>query len=301
MKQNILAGLALLVVVALAVYTYAYWRKRSRDAPLPDYRILLCLPLREPVDLDPHQLVERYRARWGTSLRCGENPQWADPQKGTRGYLAADDQHSILLTVSARPLGADLMDPLPDSNWHLTALDEAQKATLEGQRGYVMLRYALGSEEPLARVRFTARVLLALLDLLDGAIGYVNVAAQSYVPRETLQAYLPDHPLEPAGLFLLFGNAQFVEEGSGHWVHTHGMEQFGVPDIEVTTAEDNQAHHCWNLLASAAAYMIERGPILKPGHTAELLGDGVIYRIREARVEPNHPYGQCGAIELVKQ
>jgi len=55
----------------------------------------------------------------------------------------------------------------------------------------------------------------------------------------------------------------------------------------------------WELISDASIYMIENGPILKPGHTAELQGDGVLYEIHAAPPDPEHPFGSFGCLEIV--
>ena len=50
-----------------------------------------------------------------------------------------------------------------------------------------------------------------------------------------------------------------VPDGSGMWIHTHGMQYFGLPDLEVRFRDEENVNEYHALLANAAAYTINTG------------------------------------------
>jgi hypothetical protein len=84
-------------------------------------------------------------------------------------------------------------------------------------------------------------------------------------------------------------------------MHTHGLDQFNVPDLQTRFRDSKQHEYYWELISDASIYTIENGPVLKPGDTAELKGDGVIYEIVSAKIDPDHPFGSFGCLEIVRK
>jgi hypothetical protein len=158
----------------------------------------------------------------------------------------------------------------------------------------------MGASSALERVRFSVQTLLTVLQH-DSAIGYVNVSGQVYRPKIMVEPFFEKSFLEPIDLFLLCANTHLVKNDNKYWMHTHGMEQFGLPDIQVTFTENEPAPYYRELLCDAAIYSIKQGPVLHVGDTAELAVDGVMYKINAVKKDAEHPYGHFGAIEITKQ
>lgn len=104
---------------------------------------------------------------------------------------------------------------------------------------------------------------------------------------------------DPSLMFVLLGNMHAVRNG-GCWVHTHGLEQFGAPDIEVHFEDEKQLSYFTELVGNAAMYVATQGPVLKIGDTTEMGGDGIVYRIVEVENNPEHSYGAYGAIGIAR-
>ena len=116
-----------------------------------------------------------------------------------------------------------------------------------------------------------------------------------------MESFLKNTSLASADLFLLFTNTHWAKRDNENWIHTHGMEQFGLPDIQVKFTENAKASYYRELLNNTAIYCIKNGPVLQVGDTAELAGDGVMYKINAVKKDVEHPYGHFGAIEITKQ
>ena len=88
--------------------------------------------------------------------------------------------------------------------------------------------------------------------------------------------------------------ADDYEEGK-YWAHSHGMEQFGLPDVECPYHDADRHDYFYQLVGDACLYMIENGPVLSIGDTAELQGDGVIFKVAEGSKEG---FGRFGCLRL---
>lgn len=63
------------------------------------------------------------------------------------------------------------------------------------------------------------------------------------------------------------------EAGAGYWVHTHGMAQFGKPDLEIIRVRGMFVYAASYILNGVAQKMVD-GAEIKPYQTADL-GTGV--------------------------
>ena len=62
----------------------------------------------------------------------------------------------------------------------------------------------------------------------------------------------------------------------------------------------SDARYYRDLLFSCAAYCLNGSQILEHGEIAELIGDGVIYRVNEVSDEECAHFGHFGALRLVR-
>lgn len=91
-----------------------------------------------------------------------------------------------------------------------------------------------------------------------------------------------------------------VHRATDVWLHTHGLELYGLPDLAcaVTTSELALGR---GLLDDAVAYLLDGGDALAPDRVLEAPGaDGRLLRfaVEQAALDPDHPYGELGAWNL---
>jgi len=285
-----------LAFVILVIIVIVLQRRRGQQS-LPDYHIQLCIPFAGPASINVQTIQQQFKQRWKMEVACGQAPQLGSAQDGVTTYLMGNGIHNVRLTVSRNPLPANLVNATIGA---APALTDAEKTAIEKHQGYISLEYLHGPEDPAARVRFAAQTLLTLAQL-DGALGYVSVPAMLYRPRIRIDDFLGRTELNSTDLYLLFVNSHSVDDKGTIWLHTHGLEGFDLPDLQVRFSDGSQQRYYWELLSEASVYMIERGPVFKAGDTAELTGDGVIYEIKSVRPDANHPFGFFGCLEIVRR
>ena len=132
-------------------------------------------------------------------------------------------------------------------------------------------------------------LLLSLLEN-DRAFGFVDYASQYYIPKTRLvDSYLVKSSLDLNDLYRLFVSVQEVYDTNGVWMHTHGLEQFGLPNLEISFSNKDELSYFKMVIDSTAIYMLENGNILKPGDSMDL-GDGNVYKI-SFRKDQDFPTG----------
>ena len=273
-----------------------FFTKRQKNKQ-PEFYIHFCIPLSTAIEFDTNQIMKKFREQWGIKIACGENPEWSDSDMKIRKYLLTDGANNLLISVDERPLPSYLSNFSIDS---VHNLDADESSSFLDHKAYILIKYVMGDSSAMERVKFSVQSLLTLLQY-DSAIGYVNVSGQVYRPKIMVEPLFERTFLEPIDLFLLCTNTHLVKNDSEHWIHTHGMEQFGLPDIQVKFTENAKASYYRELLNNTAIYCIKNGPVLQVGDTAELAGDGVMYKINAVKKDAEHPYGHFGAIEITKQ
>lgn len=287
----IVVGVLVLLVVVMAIL------RRQRKKSLLDSHIHLCIPFAVSPAVDADMVKQQFKQRWNMDVRCGEAKELSPQGEECKTFLMGNGAHKLRITVSPVPLPSDLIKVTIDG---APELAEADKSAIRNQQGYISIDYLLGPDDGLARVKFAAQVLLTVAEL-QGALGYINVSAMLYRPRSHIESFFKHPELESTDLYMLFVHTHCVEDNGTIWLHTHGLEQFSVPDLQTRFADARQHEYYWQLISDASVYMIENGPVLKPGDTAELKGDGVIYEIRSAKPEPDHPFGTSGCLEIVRK
>ena len=286
----------LIIVAAIAVAAIIIRRRRQQDS-LPDYHIHLCIPFSVSPSVDGEIIMQRFKQRWKTEIACGEAEGLSPQQEGCKTYLMGNGIHNLRITVSQVALPSGLVNVTVDGAPQLADTD---KAAMRNHKSYISIDYLLGPpDDAVARVRFTAQVLLSLAEL-HGALGYVNVSAMLYRPISLIETFFSQSEIETADLYMLFAHTHSVRDDGSTWVHKHGLEQFGIPDLQTRFADSNQHEYYWELISDASIYMIENGPVLKPGDTVELKDDGVIYGIKAATPDPDHPFGSLGCLEIAR-
>lgn len=72
--------------------------------------------------------------------------------------------------------------------------------------------------------------------------------------------------------------------GTG-WIHTHGMDRHGLPELEIRDVPDFLAPAAANLLGQVCDYMLEGGRAIKAGESVAL-GGGTPFRLVRAEPTP---------------
>jgi hypothetical protein len=283
------------IVIGCALLALLTSGCRGKDR-LPESHIHLVLLYSAGPAFDPDSYMQACQERWNAKVVCADASELWPSADGRTSYMLTDGTHTARLAVSSEPLEDRLISMLQMGTPYL---DERAAAELRDHVAYIVFDYLLGPDNGSERATFAAKALLTLARDL-AVVGYVDTSAMLYQTRSQVDALL-SATLTPDELFLLLGSVHTVGEGAGAWIHTHGMEQFGVPDLQIHLADASDQEYYRDVLINAAIYMIDRGPVLKPGDTAELVGDGVIYRILKAKRNRLHPFGEYGCLELVRQ
>ncbi len=285
-----------LVVVAALVISGQYRPEWIRNkASASNIRILV--PLAVDSGFQKEEFTKNYQDRWGARAFC--EPVEGDGPYDTQ-YMITDSSHNCVLSLkySSAPLDADITNLLLSTgekgftdNKPLTA-DE--KTELKNNQAFVEIECETGIREPIDRLQFTAKVLLSVFEVLP-TVGYANTLSQAYRPKAQIREFEAKTMLNRPDLFLLFVNIQIVS-GEAIDIHTHGMEQFKLPDLQVAFTEKNETNYHFNVLRTAAVYIVENGDVLKHGHTWQLEGDRTLFKIVPVRKDRQHfgPYGTIG-------
>lgn len=266
------------------------------ESPI-DFMVVLSSPLQFPEGELWTTLMDSFREQWGTQIVCAEMSKFSDPSKGLRQFLLTDRVDQIHLMHIGQPIGDDMVQLMLEP-W--MSLSEEQKKALTSNKASVRVHYYMGqSAHPAKQVEKTLKVVLALLNLPE-AVGYLSLSGQFYNPKEKMLPLLGRNSLDANGVFLTGTSVQVTQDNNRMWMHTHGMEQFGVPDLQVKFDDQGENQYFNNLIGNTALYLMNKGPVLKPGHTAELAGDGIIYRIKAVTGSDRSHFGEYGAIEIEK-
>jgi hypothetical protein len=150
---------------------------------------------------------------------------------------------------------------------------------------------------PEARIRALARILIALIEL--GGLAAILPAAQKVVERQQILRLAP-HLETPEGRSALFLHRHLVqEEATVWWYHSHGMEQFGLPDLEFRSAPE-EVEQARRLVEGELLYLLAGGREMCPGVIIEAVEgeQDATFEVVTAQAREGHAYGAYGALEL---
>jgi hypothetical protein len=288
----------IIIIAGIAVASAACERhKMSPNQKLPDYHIRFFIPLSEPFTIDGKKIESRFKRKWNMDLNVGEAREWEDPVTKTKKYLLANaTPHVMLLSGPEPPLSGSIID----ETLKLASKSDAQhEASLRAHKAIITLEYLVGPGNTIQGTMFAASVLLTILED-KRALGFRNVSSQSYQTNKSLERFSKSSSLNSEDLFSLLCSFQVVAHDHGYWLHTHGMEQFGAPDIQMLFEDLSAQSSQKAIIAQAALAMIEDGEIMKPGQTFEISGEDAIYDIRSVKADKDmrDHFGAYGAIEL---
>lgn len=285
-----------LIIISALIFILWYFRQRKKQNTLPENYINMYIIFSEPPVLDCEMVAQKFKQMWKSEAACGPAENLGALPEGDRSYIIGNGTHNLRIITSQNKLPEALIN-IAAASEHGKAVDEI--FAIRNHKGFIAIDYLLGPNEASPRVEFSARVLL-ILAALKGSLGYFNISAVLFRPRAAIERFMDRVELTPEDLYYLFSNVHTVLDNGTNWMHTHGLEQFGVPDLEARYNNTEDDQYYLRIISNGAIYMLVKGPILKPGNTAELGGDGTIFKIKSAKYEADHPFGAMGCLEIVR-
>jgi len=260
--------------------------------------IAFVIPLSESIIFDKLAMIESFRKTFNSEIICCESNTANDRKNEINEYTVAAGSNSDRITIAQKALTSDYLDLILSSG--AFDLEEKEINLLRSHKGYILLEGRFGNHNKIEEATFTVRILSILLKN-NNSLGAFNISANMYRPKRLLKDVQFDQPFDAYRLYRFYVLVHHVAEEKRIWIHTHGMEQFGVPDIQLFyPANDNADSLYQEVIDNTAAYLIDNGPIVDPGETVDIDGRGAIYRAKSVSRDDNHPYGAYGAIELEK-
>lgn len=258
-------------------------------------------------DFDAKEYANLFKKHWNKKIVCDSSPAPDDPGVGIRRFAVTVEDTQLSLSFVSMPLAKDVVNVI-EKMTAMSALpfqiSELQSKALHNHVTHAVIESKITEnlEKPMGGIASawaTLELLITLMEQFDGMIGYVPVSAQVYHSKEWLRDMVRSRQIQQSDLFIYLCNIHFVADAA-NWVHTHGMEQFGLPDIEARFAGREEAVLYTNLVGDAAMYTIDTA-VITVGNTLELSGDGVVHGVVEAKQVPEHSYGAFGAIAIEKK
>lgn len=278
-------------------------KKKESDLKVQSKQVTtrIVIPLKGIHTFNTNEFVKTYRGEWGGKVAVREIGGQAI---GVRRYELSEERERLALVFNNNPLPRSLVEAsvnMARSSALPNKLDDSDAKEFLDHAAHGIIENTVTPDTGRIQCAFTVQTLLSLMKQTGTATGYNVISSQIYRSRSWLQSMLNKNPkMDSAFIFVLLGNVHAVRNGE-LWVHTHGMEQFGAPDIEVRFHEEGRLSYFTELIGNAAIYATTEGPVLKIGDTTEMGGDGIVYRIIEGRDEPEHPFGAFGAIGISKK
>lgn len=277
-------------------------KKQSKnEMPQQQTETVIVVPLGGRLDFTPDMIAKYLKADWGGSISSIELPN-AAPGAMTIGVTYGSGR--LLMTFRDTPIPRDLVELSLEASKHsavpLELKDEEAREFYDNQ-AHLILSTPVNVETGRIQAALATKVLLSVLKNVDRATGYIAISSMTYRPKRWLSnTFSRLNEVDSADEVVALGNVHVVRNGE-LWVHTHGMEQFGVPDIECFFTDEGRSKYYLDLVGDAAIYTAMNGPVLKVGDTAEIAGDGIVYRIGASREDLEHPFGAFGAIRIERK
>ena len=199
-----------------------------------------------------------------------------------------------------------LLPPFPSLEGHLgepgQPMTPEERKAARGARGGLHVRCDEG-DDPATRLRNGAKVMQRCFDA--GAVAIVLPAAYKIVgPGElrTLAPALAGRDAREAYL-RLFTHTFVLHDEERAWMHTHGLEHFGLPDFECRTPVKD-VRIADRLILAAIHFLFDHGDTaLNEGDVVEAEEEdgkfiGLAHVVASRELE-GHGYGCWGALQLV--
>ncbi|HDP96684.1 MAG TPA: DUF4261 domain-containing protein [Euryarchaeota archaeon] len=261
----------------------------------------ICIPLSESFeDFKIDNFMDRFVKRWGRNLQCLEMPVKNDHRQKIDRYRLSDQKSFVVISRIEQSLPLHFLEKFVSSCCEsaiVNEVEEHQNKALLGHVHHILLENSVTRENGISQTALIGQTLLSMLEY-ENVIGHAALSAELYHPKEWAGSHLRDRQCSPQTLFLLLGNIHSVTNRE-QWVHTHGMEQFGLPDIEIVFNDPDKLDYFTELIGNVAISMIGSGKELSNGDTIEYAGSGVFFKIVEARKRADHSFGDFGAKALI--
>ena len=163
-----------------------FLRPRPKEKPL-DSPIRFVLLHEDGFSLQETEVMKKFQERFGHRLALQENPQWSDPGRGIRGFLATDGDHGALVYERNDPLPASLLEMLLEQS----RLEREIEEKIRKHAGNVVVHYASAAARApaLDQVRFVAKLLLTLAEHRS-IIAAVNISGQGVFAGKQLHSVI---------------------------------------------------------------------------------------------------------------
>jgi len=291
------------VPIVVAVLLLLLWRGRSTPKSARDTTIDLVILCREAQQMNTTAFARRFQARWNVSLGCAREEGPVPAESGV-AYVLSNAHARLHMQINDKPLHEDFTNALAQAFGPSGTLTEEEIAVMREHKAVVSL-FSLKNEgeSPLESARFVGMVLLTLLES-EAMLGYTIRSSYGYWTRQSIGGLNAITKVTGDELFQLLVNLHVVNESLNHkphmWIHTHGMDQFQMPDIEMWLPEGTEVAPALDQITSSAIYMIETGNPFIAGQTFDMEGDSsAIHKIAAPRFVSNHDFGSCGAVQII--
>ncbi|RYX82744.1 DUF4261 domain-containing protein [bacterium] len=195
--------------------------------------------------------------------------------------------HRVELVAFGVPMPAEVVERCVTP----AAYSPEDKERARGQRAHALLYYK-GSAVNMNE-QFVAVALVAGALCREGALAILNEGAHTAVPAILFTSQFtfgtnisPSQFLRSMPpLYLFAGFVKYEVEGfDGLWIRTHGLEEFGLPNLATHARGHEQSEEVFDIFCNVASYMMAQGPVLEAGHTMQI-GDEQFMALRELTPE----------------
>lgn len=305
-----------IIVIAIVILFISKHRPSTIENRNYNYYVNLYIPLSEGKTFNPEDLVKTFKEMWGITIVCADDRGIGRKFRGTppddsrntslKGYMVSEgmDKNNLLLAWDSEPLSKERVDVLIRGSMagftNGQIISESDVSSLRGHKAYFQVDYIRGPEDPKERMLFTAKLLLTLSKHYP-VCGYVDSSAQAYTPLSSYPSGIFDRrEITVTDLFRLFINVQTISDTEDAEIHTHGMDQFWLPDVQLICPKEGLSRDL-DVLRNAAIHMIDEGKAMNIGDTSEVAGDGRLFKVGAVKPDDQHPFGFYGAISLRRQ
>lgn len=276
-------------------------RKRAPNAaPIVENGASLQLLLSAPLSSDFSALQTQIRA-YDSVLKAATVSGTSTAQTpGEAGSLLAQVEwgaHAVQVVAFPLPMPAEVVEKCVQP----ASFRDEQKAAMRAHSAHALLFYK-GTATNVTE-QFVATSLVAGALCAENGLGILNEGARTSLPANLLNS---DDAIKPSQfwrtlppLYLFVGFVKYnVENVSGVWMRTHGMEAFGLPNLATHASSHAQGSEIFDIFNNVAQYLMAQGPVLDAGHTMQI-GDDQFMRLRS--LAPGEVFLDDGAPVLVAE
>ena len=199
---------------------------------------------------------------------------------GEAGSLLAQVEwgaHAVQVVAFPLPMPAEVVEKCVQP----ASFAAEQKAAIRAQSAHALLFYKGTAANVTEQFVAVALIVGALSG--ENGLAVLNEGAHTSLPATIFR----DDAIKPAQflrtlppLYLFVGFVKYnVENVSGVWMRTHGMEEFGLPNLATHTSSHAQGGEVFDIFNNVAGYLMTQGPVLDAGHTMQI-GDDQFMRLR---------------------